>query len=383
MKQFSSLIILVLMVSLMPLMAQEIKGEKVGIVLNNEAEAKIYNAPDVEKPEIILLSPMFEDDYYYKSDESEVEIVGKASDNNKVILVTANSRICDLDEQGVFRTSVELLPGQNRFKIRAIDGSNNIKDHFILLNYTPPVLSLRERIEKNAVYYGLLIGINRYKDPGFNDLKEPINDCRNLYKILHENYFFKEENLILLENATRSEMIRTLGQLAEKITPEDNLLIFFAGHGTMDEKSENGYWLPSNADRNDKSDWVRNSTILDILQEINSRHTLVIADACFSGAILTNRSPNRAEEFAYKQYYDLPSRKAMTSGTNTVVPDRSPFAKYLLEHLEKNTQTFLTSQELFNSFNLAVINNSKALPQFGNIEDVGDQGGDFIFFRPE
>ncbi len=71
----------------------------------------------------------------------------------------------------------------------------------------------------------------------------------------------------------------------------------------------------------------------------------------------------------------------MTSGTLTEVPDRSSFTKYLLERLNENNDTYLSSWQLFNSFRIAVINNSLALPQYGEIQNVGDEGGDFIFLR--
>ena len=79
--------------------------------------------------------------------------------------------------------------------------------------------------------------------------------------------------------------------------------------------------------------------------------------------------------------YNLPSRKAMTSGTLTEVPDRSSFVKFLIERLDENKEICLSSEQLFSSFRIAVINNSDVIPQYGEIKNVGDQGGDFIFIR--
>ena len=79
--------------------------------------------------------------------------------------------------------------------------------------------------------------------------------------------------------------------------------------------------------------------------------------------------------------YEFPSRKAMTSGSLSEVPDDSPFTKYLLERLKKNKSRYLSSEQLFSSLKLAVINNSDGIPQFGEIRNVGDQGGDFIFIK--
>ena len=71
----------------------------------------------------------------------------------------------------------------------------------------------------------------------------------------------------------------------------------------------------------------------------------------------------------------------MTSGTLTEVPDRSEFIKYLTKRLETNVEKYLPSAELFSSFRRAVINNSDVIPQYGTMQKVGDEGGDFIFIR--
>jgi hypothetical protein len=41
----------------------------------------------------------------------------------------------------------------------------------------------------------------------------------------------------------------------------------------------------------------------------------------------------------------------------------------------------MTSQQLFDSFRQAVINNSMVVPQDGVIAEAGDEGGDFIFVK--
>ncbi len=77
--------------------------------------------------------------------------------------------------------------------------------------------------------------------------------------------------------------------------------------------------------------------------------------------------------------YRMPSRRAMTSGTMTEVPDKSIFLEYLTKRLKENQSKFLSAQQLFDSFRSAVINNSSVVPQDGVIAETGDEGGDFIF----
>jgi len=86
-----------------------------------------------------------------------------------------------------------------------------------------------------------------------------------------------------------------------------------------------------------------------------------------------------------QELYKLPSRKAMTSGAMKEVPDKSVFIEYLVKRLDQNTDKFLPAEQLFSSFKAAVINNSPngQVPQFGEIRETGDEGGDFIFIKKQ
>lgn len=142
-----------------------------------------------------------------------------------------------------------------------------------------------------------------------------------------------------------------------------------------------GYWFPSDAARENNVDWYSNSNLRDEIGSIQSRHTLLIADACFSGAIFKSRAAFNEAPQSIQKLYELPSRKAMTSGILQEVPDESVFVKYLVQRLEENKEKFLPSEVLFSSFKSVVMNNSPNVPQFGSIQNVGDDMGDFIFIR--
>ena len=228
--------------------------------------------------------------------------------------------------------------------------------------------------------YALLIGNQKYDDPEISELEEPLKDAAEIYNTLTKEYNFDPENVILLKNATKAEIIGTLHQLRSKITPTDNLLIFYAGHGFWDEGMGVGYWLPKDAAKNNPVNWIPNTDLTNYLGAIKTKHTLLIADACFSGGIFKTRSAFSAT-YAVEMLYQLNSRKAITSGTLTVVPDRSVFFQYLIKNLKENTNDYLSAEELFSKMRMAVINNSENVPQFGTIQNVGDEGGDFIFIR--
>lgn len=271
------------------------------------------------------------------------------------------------------------FPQEFRSERASIDLGQKSKDSNILVqNPENDRPSLESMIEKSN-YYGLIIGVDNYLDPSINSLDNAVNDAEALYKLLITDYSFEKKNIQFLRDPKREDLIYALDYLSRVVTPEDNLLIFYAGHGVWDEKANIGYWLPSDARKISSVAWFRNSTLVDYLKAINSRHTLLITDACFAGSIFKTRKAFDDENKAIELLYEYPSRKAMTSGSLTEVPDQSSFTGFLLNRLGKNNEKYLSAEQLFSSLRIAVINNSDAIPQYGEIKNVGDEGGDFIF----
>jgi hypothetical protein len=377
MKKFNPVWVIVFFLTSTCLHAQVIKSEKTFIQLH-EVKKEII---DKEPPDIQIIAPVDMKGEKYISSVSEINLIGKAIDESGISSVIINSEPRDVTDAGIFTSKLVLEPGENELIIVAMDRKDNFTETKINIEYSPPVLTLAEKVAKEGKYYGLIIGIDKYIDPEIQDLDNPIKDARKLYDLLISKYSFEERNMQFLKNANRADIVVALDELAQKVTSNDNLLIFYAGHGWWDENANNGYWLPSDARKGNKTDWFRNSTLVDYLKEINTMHTLLITDACFGGAIFKTRDAFSDAPKAIEKLYELPSRKAMTSGTLTVVPDRSAFTQFLVERLTQNSEKYLSSEQLFSSFRIAVINNSDVVPQYGEIRNVGDQGGDFIFIR--
>jgi hypothetical protein len=229
--------------------------------------------------------------------------------------------------------------------------------------------------------HALIIGINNYRDPAIVDLDNPISDAKQLKNTLTTSFTFDPEDVIFLRDPTRADIINELDLLSSRLTKNDNLIIFFAGHGLWDPDKETGYWLPADAEYNSSANWLRNSTIQDFVDDIHTQHTLLITDACFAGSIFKSRGGFQDASVAVNKLYSLQSRKAMTSGTLELVPDRSVFLEYLLKRLLEFDGKYLSASDLFNSFREAVLNNSPNIPQYGVIQNTGDEGGDYIFIK--
>ena len=317
-------------------------------------------------------------------DKTTITLIGRATDPDGIISFRINGTLIKLTDGGIFQYNVSLIKGDNSIGLVAINNKGVMNEQKLVINCTSAnALAQGQAVPEifKGRYFALLIGVSDYLDPDIPDLENPVKDAENLYNVLISKYTFEKENIDFLKNPTYSELIGTFDSLVLKLTSDDNLLIFYAGHGRWDEKGKVGSWFPSDASRNITHNWFRNSVLRDYLGSIATRHTLLIADACFSGAIFKSRAAFTEPSQGVEKLYKLPSRKAMTSGILQEVPDESAFLKYLVNRLTDNEEKFLSSEELFIRFKSAVMDNSPNVPQFGVIQNVGDEGGDFIFIK--
>jgi hypothetical protein len=339
--------------------------------------------PEPEVPVIELFAPLpIEGRVIYE--KNNIYLIGRVSDKEGISTFFVNKNLTKLSEAGVFQFNLSLNNGENPVEIIAINNKGKMNEVRLVIDCNADVPPVQNEVIPEIYkgrYFAFLIGINDYQSLEISDLDKPIKDAESLYNVLLTQYTFEKENIIFLKNPTQSDIIMTLDDLGKKLNENDNLLIFYAGHGHWDDKGKIGYWFPTDASKNNTVNWFRNSTLRDFIGSIVTKHTLLIADACFSGAIFKSRAAFTEAPQGIETLYELPSRKAMTSGILQIVPDESVFIKYLVKRLEENQEKFLPSELLFSSFKTAVMNNSLNVPQFGVIQNVGDEGGDFIFIK--
>lgn len=244
-----------------------------------------------------------------------------------------------------------------------------------------------------ASYRALIIGNNHYMDPEkrWPPLSTAITDANAIANILKSSYGF--EDVTLLENATRSEILHALSQLTRRVGENDSVLLYYAGHGYLDSETNRGYWIPTDAVGRDHTTYLRNSTIRDELNTISkrARHTLLISDSCFSGSLLRGVTrgpvPDTNKEAYYQNVGSKKSVQIITAGGEEFVDDNysdsghSPFSYFLLNELKHNNQPLLTASELSTNVEEAVANNTEQVPQSGVLQGAGDELGEFLFIK--
>lgn len=361
-----------------------ITSTKKHVLSANEKTFLLNLKKDVSSPEIMLIEPKLTRDLVIKPKNKNITIRGIISDTSKIKFTTINDENIQLSGKFFYKT-LSLDKSPFYVKIKSIDewGNIGIKEFEVEIPKEEPIEIVEQspnQLDNIGNYFALIIGINQYEDRRIPQLDNPIRDAKILKNTLVQKYTFENNNIIYLENANRKSIFKALVDIKSMIGKNDNLLLFYAGHGFYDKEMDSGYWLPSDSEKDNKSEWISFDDVIHHLRAITSKHTLVISDACFSGGFLKERSLTLSEK-AMTDLYQVPSRKVITSGNLTTVPDESVFMKYLVKTLNENSEPYLTEEMLFDKIKIPVVNNSDTTPLIGVLSKTGDEGGNFIFIK--
>ena len=243
-------------------------------------------------------------------------------------------------------------------------------------------------------YFALIIGNQDYLH--LDDLRSPLKDAHRLKHILESKYGF---STLLIENGSEKNILNTINNFYEQIGEDDNLLIYYAGHGNISHSSssrtERGYWLPVDASADNISNWINNSVISDHLDRIKARSILVVSDSCYAGYLGSEKSP-----FLFGVSSATQSKKAIeaglarrarvvisSGGTKPVLDGtnmtHSVFAGAFISVLEQNNDA-LRDSALFSELSVNVRKRSEQMetaqiPEMKPVREAGHEGGTFYF----
>lgn len=245
--------------------------------------------------------------------------------------------------------------------------------------------ALENMVSLDRKDYILLFATNKYDH--WDDLVNPINDAQAIAKELKEKFGFTAD---IVEDPTVEQIWEKLREYNErKFTPQDQLMIFFAGHGHYDEAFGEGFVVAKNSLHNDlsKTTYLSHNRLRGVINNISCNHILLTMDVCFGGTLdpVISRSRGAKENEAsvnqiLSRKFSHRTRKYLTSGGKEYVSDgipdkHSPFAGKLIESFRTvgGDDRILTLAEL--QANLEKLQQLPRLGSFGNDEPLSD----FVF----
>ncbi|MEI6494827.1 MAG: caspase family protein [bacterium] len=356
---------------------------------------------DNSLPDIIIESPSVSRSLKIVEKTSALRVVGRASAKSGVSSVSINGQEASLDAEGSFWADVLLKVGENRVNVTAIAMNRRKKTETFTVVREAGAAASTEAIAaadkedptsllqlNKGKYHALVIGINSYKY--VDKLKTAVNDATTLSSILKDKYGF-ETTMMLEQQATRESIMNQLNRLRSKLTSEDKLLIYYAGHGVHDKETDASYWLPIDAKRDNDTNWIDAKSITDQLKRITARHVLVVADSCYSGTISRSVDPslsgNQTRDRFLNKLHSKSARVLISSGGNEPVSDsggkgHSIFSQVLINSLKSPDKDIFTAEELFvGQIKESVAGRAEQTPEYKVIRNSGHDGGDFVFVK--
>jgi len=335
----------------------------------------------------------------------DIEVTAEAPGADRLVAATVNDAPAQLDGRRL-KAHIRLAPGARNITIFAVDAKQrpHSSSFEVVVNEDQP-----DRPRGRSV--AVLIANAHYVDRKWQALDFPELEIRDMQRTLQDSYGFeatslkdgegKEISLVLVDQ-TKTAIIATMETVAGLLGPNDQLLVYYSGHGWMPPNMGEAFWVPRDAKGESLFTYISSDEISKTFAQSSVGHWLVISDSCRSGCMWGRCGNMKAPVPASvaesdPAYYQgvarinrlVPSRNAFTSGANEDVPSSRIFNSWLLKHLKAPTKTAFTGSQLHNWIQAKLAGDARpgatgqvslyfVIPAGG-----GDKGGDFAFFHSD
>jgi len=248
--------------------------------------------------------------------------------------------------------------------------------------------------------YLLAIGIDQYSK--WLKLGNAVNDAEGMVELLTQSFGFETPvEPLYNEKASRLNIDKSLEQVRRMLEPEDNLVVFFAGHGVTltdtvgDQIIESGYIVPvdgAGLENDERDTYFKIDHLLNRLSLFPARHVNIILDACHSGLALGSEASSYRAEVLYEMELESKlSRRVLTSArSEQLASDVGPlknhslFTGMLIEgmqtgraDIDKNGLITTSELGLYLEQNVSDYSEGRQIPDFGSFRL--DERGEMTF----
>ncbi len=352
-------------------------------VYDNKKEV-IYHIErtEIEVPLVKLLAPYASDnnEVFLDTDSPTLYLEGAVSDEsliNSIFIdgVTASYKVDEYDPR--FMATISIA-NKAQFTVSVTDVYGNQNNQTYIINREG--ISLLENNPMGKTW-AIFIENSDYED--FPSLDGPARDI-SLMRSALTNYDI--HNILHKQNMSKDDLERFFAIDLRDIIRGNNvksILIWYAGHGKF--VNETGYWIPTDAKRDDEFSYFSINNLKASLQGYNNflTHTLVVSDACESGP--TFYQAMRGEKVERNcgdwEATRLKSSQVFSSAGYELAIDNSQFTKTFANMLANNPNECLPIESIVEKVTKAVTESNQQKPQFGKISGLSDENGTFFFMN--
>jgi tetratricopeptide (TPR) repeat protein len=335
-----------------------------------------------EKPIIAIITPVssFENEIFIDNTGTDVFLQGKIKDASLIESIMVEDVIASFNPTNLnpeFSTSVKIAD-KNKITITVRDIYGNEKVQEYTLNRSGMTAAIDNPMGNTWVVF-----IENSKYQSFPSLEGPAKDVAAMRAAL-ANY--KITKTIHRKDMSKVEMEKFFSIELRDYVRNNNihsLLIWYAGHGKY--VSPTGYWVPSDGKTDDEFSYFGINNLKAAMQSYSDRlvHTLVITDACESGAtfLMAMRGGDDDKRCDNFELTKAKSSQVYTSAGYELASDNSQFTKTFVSCLNNNVEPCLAIDKITKKVNAAVSQAGNQSPKFGKIKDLQDEGGTYFFIK--
>jgi tetratricopeptide (TPR) repeat protein len=335
-----------------------------------------------DAPIIAIETPIatFENEIFIENNNQDIYIQGKIKDASlieSIVIEGSNATFNPTTLNPEFSSQVKIADkAKISITVKDIYGNENIQVY--ALNRSAATAG-----QDNPMGNTWVVFIENGKYTSFPSLEGPAKDVTAMKTAL-ANY--KITKTIHKKDMTKTEMEKFFSIELRDYVKNNNinsLMIWYAGHGKY--VSPTGYWVPSDGKTDDEFSYFGIANLKAAMQSYAGKlvHTLVITDACESGAtfLMAMRGGDEEKRCDNFELTKAKSSQVYTSAGYELASDNSQFTKTFVNTLNNNVDPCLPIEKIVKKVNVAVSQAGNQVPKFGKIKDLEDEGGTYFFIK--
>lgn len=272
-----------------------------------------------------------------------------------------------------------------------VDGGDAVRQDSRIVRKTLQVKSdvdqnIPQGLYDNVNTFAVIIANENYQR--VSHVEFAANDGQTFKEYCNKTLGVPEKNIRLVQDATLVNMweqVDWLTGIAKAYKGEAKIIFYYAGHGVPDEATKDAFLLPVDGNGSNASTGYKLSSLYSRLAESPTKSTVVLLDACFSGAERSGDMMVAARGVAIKAKAEAPKGNMVVfsaaQGDETAYPYREKghglFTYFLCKKLQETSGnvTFgeLSSYVVENVSRHAMVENSK--PQTPSVSSSGAFSG--------
>lgn len=288
--------------------------------------------------------------------------------------------------------AIDFTPTTSKTRVK---GEQSVSVNNVSIGGSDVDIDIPENKTRNELTFAVIIGNENYQTE--SSVEFATNDAVAMGQYCIKTLGMPESNVRVVTDATLNNMRRELNWLttvSKSYGGEATILFYYSGHGVPDEAEKTSYLLPVDGYGMDVTTGYRLEDIYAQLTGCNSKKSIVLLDACFSGSARTGEMMHAARGIALKvKPVAAPTRGNLlvlsaASGDETAYPfarqQHGMFTYFLLSKLN-STKGSAKFGELFDfikdnvSRKSIVENNKLQTPSFTVTDDLRDKWRNLSF----